>query len=156
MLKMNAAPTAQLHLQSTLRQTQRKPSCYSRHSMAFHWIRFSRMKQDRQCRYDGNNKARSRNHCSCGKAISVIYSECQGFVGLGVACWPLVLKFAGSNPAEAKKKIHSTPSFGGGVKPSVPCRRFAACKRSIMARIETPCRQNYLTTFLAHSSTFRC
>jgi hypothetical protein len=23
----------------------------------------------------------------------------------------------------------STPSFGGEVKPSVPCRRFAACKR---------------------------
>ena len=29
------------------------------------------------------------------------------------------------------KKILSTPSFGGGVKPSVPCRRFAACKRSL-------------------------
>jgi len=58
------------------------------------------------------------------------------FSGLGVACWPLVPKFAGSNPAEAvrflraKKKILSTPSFGGEVKPSVPCRRFAACKRS--------------------------
>ena len=25
----------------------------------------------------------------------------------------------------------STPSFGGEVKPSVPCRRFAACKRSL-------------------------
>jgi len=25
------------------------------------------------------------------------------FAGLGVACWPLVPKFAGSNPAEAKK-----------------------------------------------------
>jgi len=25
----------------------------------------------------------------------------NGFGGLGVACWPLVLKFAGSNPAEA-------------------------------------------------------
>ena len=25
----------------------------------------------------------------------------NGFVGLGVACWPLVPKFAGSNPAEA-------------------------------------------------------
>jgi hypothetical protein len=27
------------------------------------------------------------------------------------------------------EKILSTPSFGGEVKPSVPCRRFAACKR---------------------------
>ena len=51
-------------------------------------------------------------------------------------CWPVVPKFAGSNPAEAvgilgRKKILSTPSFGGEVKPSVPCRRFAACKRSL-------------------------
>ena len=29
------------------------------------------------------------------------------------------------------KKILSTPSFGGEVKPSVPCPRFAACKRSL-------------------------
>jgi len=40
-----------------------------------------------------------------------------------------------SNPAEAfgffGQKILSMPSFGGEVKPSVPCRRFAACKRSL-------------------------
>jgi hypothetical protein len=52
-----------------------------------------------------------------------------------LACWPLVPKFAGSNPAEAPdflgEKILSMPSFiGGEVKPSVPCRRFAARKRS--------------------------
>jgi hypothetical protein len=29
------------------------------------------------------------------------------------------------------EKILSTPSFGGEVKPSVPWRRFAACKRSL-------------------------
>jgi hypothetical protein len=29
------------------------------------------------------------------------------------------------------EKILSTPSFGGEVKPSVPCRRFVACKRSL-------------------------
>ena len=29
------------------------------------------------------------------------------------------------------KKIPSTPSFGGEVKPLVPCRRFAACKKSL-------------------------
>ena len=60
----------------------------------------------------------------------------MGFGGLGVACWPLVPKFAGWNPAEAvgflgAKKILSTPSFGREVKPWVPCRRFAACKRSL-------------------------
>ena len=61
-----------------------------------------------------------------------------GFGGLGVACWPLVPKFAGSNPAEAigflGRKILSMPSFGGEVKPSVPCRRFTACKRSLNFR----------------------
>ena len=29
------------------------------------------------------------------------------------------------------EKIFSTPSFGGEVKPSVPCRTFASCKRCI-------------------------
>jgi len=32
------------------------------------------------------------------------------------------------------EKILSTPSFGGEVKPSVPCRRFVACKRSLNLR----------------------
>ena len=32
------------------------------------------------------------------------------------------------------KKILSTPSFGGEVKPSVPCHRFAARKRSLNLR----------------------
>jgi len=32
------------------------------------------------------------------------------------------------------EKILSTPSFGGEVKLSVPCRRFAACKRSLELR----------------------
>jgi len=33
------------------------------------------------------------------------------------------------------EKILRTPSFGGEVKPSVPCRRFAACKRSLNGKI---------------------
>ena len=32
------------------------------------------------------------------------------------------------------KKILRTPSFGGEVKPSVTCRRFTACKRSLNLR----------------------
>jgi len=76
----------------------------------------------------------------------------SGFGGLGVACWPLVPEFAGSNPAEAigflrGEKILSTPSFGGEVKPSVPCRRFAACKRSLNVAWKSTFRQNYRTTF---------
>ena len=44
------------------------------------------------------------------------------------------------------EKILSTPSFGEEVKPSVPCRRFAACKRSLMAW-KSSFRQNYRKTF---------
>jgi hypothetical protein len=51
----------------------------------------------------------------------------HGFGGLGVACWLLVPKFADFEG----EKILSTTSFGEEVKPSVPCRRFAACKRSL-------------------------
>jgi len=32
------------------------------------------------------------------------------------------------------EKVLSTPSFRGEVKPSVPCRRFTACKRSLELR----------------------
>jgi hypothetical protein len=47
-------------------------------------------------------------------------------------------KVAGSIPAEVDGslrviKIHSTTSFRGEVKPSVPCRRFTACKRTLRA-----------------------
>ena len=50
------------------------------------------------------------------------------FGGLEVACWPLVLKFAGSNPAEAVGFFG--PSFRGEVKPSVPCHKITACKKN--------------------------
>ena len=44
------------------------------------------------------------------------------------------LKPGGSRRIFRAKRILSTPSFGGEVKPSVPCRRFAACKRSLNLR----------------------
>jgi len=70
----------------------------------------------------------------------------------------LVPKFAGSRPAEAVgffrgKKILSTPSFGGEVKPSVPFLSFTACKRSLNVTWKSTLRQTF-RTFLAHSSTF--
>ena len=52
----------------------------------------------------------------CNILIAVFYAS--GFGGLGVACWPLVPKFAGSNPAEAvgflraKKSSARLPSEG--------------------------------------------
>jgi hypothetical protein len=52
------------------------------------------------------------------------------------------------------EKILSTPSFGGEVKPSVPCRSFTACKRSLNVSWKSTFRQNS-RTFLAHSCTFR-
>jgi len=85
-----------------------------------------------------------------------------GFGGLEVACWPLVPKFAGLNPTEAVgffrgEKIFSTPSFGGEVKPSVPCHRFAACKRSLELRGSRILRRNLSEHFSpTKSSTFRC
>ena len=76
------------------------------------------------------------------------------FGGLEVACRPLVAKFAGSDPAEAVgfvrgKKILSTPYFGGEVKLSVPCRRFAACKRPLKCNVEVDdLGKNYQLRFL--------
>jgi hypothetical protein len=56
------------------------------------------------------------------------------------------------------EKILSTPSFGGGVKLSVPCRRFTACKRTLECIVEVGIsRQNYRSSFSpTNSSTFRC
>jgi hypothetical protein len=45
------------------------------------------------------------------------------------------------------EKILSTPSLGGEVKPSVPCRRFAACKRSLNVKWKSAFRQNYRILF---------
>jgi hypothetical protein len=63
------------------------------------------------------------------------------------ACSPLDPRFAGSIPAEVDGflrvlKIRSKTSFGGEVKPSVPCRRFMACKRTLRAWIEMFRKQN--------------
>ena len=44
------------------------------------------------------------------------------------------------------EKILSTPSFGGEVKPSVPCRRFAAYKRSLNGVEVVNSAKNYRTT----------
>ena len=47
------------------------------------------------------------------------------------------------------EKILSTPSFGGEVKPSVPFRRFTACKRSLELR-GSRILDEIFGTFLAH------
>ena len=49
------------------------------------------------------------------------------------------------------EKILSTPSFGGEVKPSVTCRRFSTCKRSLNG-VEVVISAKLPDNILAHSS----
>ena len=56
---------------------------------------------------------------------------------------------------QGEKKILSTPSFGKEVKPFVPCRRFAACKRSLNVTWKSGIfRQNSSAISLPSSSSF--
>jgi len=52
------------------------------------------------------------------------------------------------------EKILSTPSFEGEVKLSVPCHRFAACKRSLNV-VEVVISAKLPDNILAHISRFR-
>jgi len=72
--------------------------------------------------------------CPALPTFSTLSHKQNGFGGPEVACWPLVPKFASSNPAEAVGFLRAKKSFGGEVKPSVPCRGFTACKRSLELR----------------------
>jgi hypothetical protein len=70
---------------------------------------------------DGRCPARSVSDM-CVNSVRIVLSALtqkkSGFGGLGVACWPFVPKFAGSNPAEAvgflraKKSSACLPSEG--------------------------------------------
>jgi hypothetical protein len=51
-----------------------------------------------------------------------------------------------------QKKIHSMPSFGGEVKPSAKCRRFAACKKTLAIYVEVGTAGKIDRPFLAHNS----
>jgi hypothetical protein len=53
------------------------------------------------------------------------------------------------------QKILRARSFGGEVKPSVPCRRFAACKRSLNS-VEVVISAKLPDNILVHIFTFRC
>jgi hypothetical protein len=53
--------------------------------------------------------------------------------GLVVSALATEPKVRGFNGFLRVIKIRSTTSFGGEVKPSVPCRRFTACKRTLRA-----------------------
>ena len=55
----------------------------------------------------------------------------SGFGGLEVSVLAFGTRLRGFKPDRSRgEKILSTPSFGGEVKPSVPCRKFTAWKRT--------------------------
>jgi hypothetical protein len=63
----------------------------------------------------------------------------SGFGGLEVSALAFGNQVRGFEPGRSRrifrgKKFLSAPSFGGELKPSVPCRRFAACKRILQYR----------------------
>ena len=80
-------------------------------------------------RIDGQgNRCLKITHCT--KSKDKVKFTLSGFGGLEVV--------RGFKPGRSRRifhgeKILSTPSFGGEVKPSVPCRRFTACKRFLNA-----------------------
>jgi hypothetical protein len=69
--------------------------------------------------------------------ILITVAALGGLVVSVLATGPTGHSVAGSNPT----------SFGGEVKPSVPCRRFTACKRTLHSMSEMLCRPNFLTCF---------
>ena len=80
--------------------------------------------------------------------IKVPYTNYSGFGGLGVACWPLVPKFACSNLAEAvgflrakKNPQHAFLQRGS---------RFAECKRFLNG-VEVVISAKLPDNILAHS-----
>jgi hypothetical protein len=80
--------------------------------------------------------------------------ECS-FGGLGVSVLASGTQVRGFTPGRSRQifkggKILSTPSFGREVKPWVPCRRFAACKRSLNVLWKLAFRLNYRSPFSAH------
>jgi len=93
-------------------------------------------------------------HAYTQTTIITSYHGISGFSGLGVSMLAFSTQVRGFKPGRSRRifkgeKILSAPSFGGEVKPSVPCCRFAACKKSLNVAWKSTFRQNY-QTFLAH------
>jgi hypothetical protein len=68
--------------------------------------------------------------------------------------WSRGSVLAFSTQVRGFKPGRSTPSFGGEVKPSVPCHRFAACIRYLNG-VEVVISEKLPDDILAHSSYFR-
>jgi hypothetical protein len=59
----------------------------------------------------------------------------------------VVSMLASGTQVRGFKPGRNMPSYGGEVKPSVPCLRFAACKRSLNGVENASFQQNYQTPF---------
>jgi hypothetical protein len=84
----------------------------------------------------------------------------SGFGGLGVSVLASGTQVRGFKPGRSRRifkggKILSTPSFGMEVKPWVPLRRFAACKRSLNVPWKSAFRQKFPVLFPAHKFQLR-
>jgi hypothetical protein len=84
----------------------------------------------------------------------------SGFGGLGVSVLASGTQVRGFKPGRSRRifkngKILSTPSFGREVKPWFPCRRFAACIRSLNVPWKSAFRQNYRSYSPPISYNFR-
>jgi hypothetical protein len=85
----------------------------------------------------------------------------SGFGGLGVNMLASGTQVCGFEPSWSRrifqgKKILTMPSFRGEVKPLVPSRRFAACKKSLQIVWNSLFDGKINRIFLAHSSPFPC
>ena len=67
-------------------------------------------------RSEGDLGAEFLSYWNFAATSLLIILKTSGFSGLEVACWPLVPKFAGSNPAEAVGflRVNKNPQHVGG------------------------------------------
>jgi hypothetical protein len=110
------------------------------------------------------NKTLSHRQDDCKKYTDLTSTQCNiqysGFGGLGVSVLASGTQVRGFKPGRSRRifkgrKFFSTPSFGREVKTWVPCRRFAACKRTLNVPWKPAFRQNYRSYSPPISSNFR-
>jgi hypothetical protein len=78
----------------------------------------------------------------------------RGFGGLAVSMLASGTQYRGFAPGRSRRifsgeNILSMPSFGREVKPFAPCRRFAACQRTLYLTVEVASYRLNYRTFLA-------
>jgi hypothetical protein len=83
----------------------------------------------------------------------------SGFGGLAVSMLASGTRVRGFEPGRSRQIFHGekilcVPSFGGEVKPSVPCRRFVAYKGTLHLVWNSPNDGKIYQSLIAHSSPF--